>query len=395
MQFLAFPSFASSTRYEHSIGVCHLAQLAGESLKLNIPESIELMIAGLYHDVATPPFAHAIEDVLQEKFGFDHEHRLHDLITGETDDLGRERAQVFQGRSLKLFSVSQKQEAREMGLDVFRIAEMAVGRGRLGPLVKSAIDLDNIDNVVRASSAMAMSGATGRTAESIAKSYANSAEGPIFSEKAREYLETWQRLRRQLYTLIYSDIKDFGIEAMVKHAARILIEEGQFGPQDWCMTEDEFVYNRLAKNNRTAEIAERIRLGDPYSCVSMISISGLKMSVETRLLIERLGDLSREFFDVSIVPSYFVDSRSRAGKYSSSDFSLTEFGPTKEQREGSEPMIFVGLFTPDRTGKYLVKDQTGFKHVVKSTIPDFAKAQVYQGADWELRDPSIDDWISA
>jgi len=100
--FISFPSFSSCTRFEHSIGVCHLAEIAANNLCLDAKEKIQLMIACLYHDVATPPFAHATEDILKRKFNFDHEQHLHDLITGKSDDLGRERAQVFEGRSLKL-----------------------------------------------------------------------------------------------------------------------------------------------------------------------------------------------------------------------------------------------------------------------------------------------------
>src|SRR5437773_5415625 len=162
---------------------------------------------------------------------------------------------------------------------------------------------------------------------------------------AREYLEIWQRLRRKLYTLIYSDIEDFGIEDMVKHATKILIEDNQFGPEDWCMTEDEFYY-RFARNRRTAEIAERIRLGDPYPCVAMISISGLKMSSEARLIIGHLAELGNEFFGVSIVPNYFVDARWRTGRYSSADSSLTKFDPPKDRRAPSEPPPPVALPPP-------------------------------------------------
>ena len=69
-QFYAFPAFANTSRYEHSLGVCYLAGITADHLHLNEKDKLELMIAGLYHDVCTPPFAHAMEEVLQAKYGF-------------------------------------------------------------------------------------------------------------------------------------------------------------------------------------------------------------------------------------------------------------------------------------------------------------------------------------
>jgi HD superfamily phosphohydrolase len=65
IKFISFPSFSAVTRYEHSVGVCHLANLASKSLNLSEKDKIELMIAALYHDVTTPPFAHAMEEILK------------------------------------------------------------------------------------------------------------------------------------------------------------------------------------------------------------------------------------------------------------------------------------------------------------------------------------------
>ena len=85
VKFISFPSFSTVTRYEHSLGVCHLAKLASESLALSEKDKIELMIAALYHDVTSPPFAHAAEEILKHYFGFDHEKHLYDLMLGRTE----------------------------------------------------------------------------------------------------------------------------------------------------------------------------------------------------------------------------------------------------------------------------------------------------------------------
>ena len=46
-QFVAFPSFANSSRYEHSLGVCYLAGICAKNLDLSEKDTIELMMACL------------------------------------------------------------------------------------------------------------------------------------------------------------------------------------------------------------------------------------------------------------------------------------------------------------------------------------------------------------
>jgi putative nucleotidyltransferase with HDIG domain len=74
-----FPS-ANHTRFEHSIGVSHLAGLMAESLKKNgysVDErTIELIrIAGLLHDIGHGPFSHLYDDYVKNESIPEHEER--------------------------------------------------------------------------------------------------------------------------------------------------------------------------------------------------------------------------------------------------------------------------------------------------------------------------------
>jgi deoxynucleoside triphosphate triphosphohydrolase SAMHD1 len=75
-----FPS-ANHTRFEHSIGVSHLAGLMIESLKKNGLETIterniELCrLAGLLHDIGHGPFSHLYDDYVKDSKEPDHEER--------------------------------------------------------------------------------------------------------------------------------------------------------------------------------------------------------------------------------------------------------------------------------------------------------------------------------
>lgn len=81
-----FPS-ANHTRFEHSIGVSHLAGKMIESIRKNNPElkitdrQIELTrIAGLLHDIGHGPYSHLYDDYIKSEKENDHEERGCKLI---------------------------------------------------------------------------------------------------------------------------------------------------------------------------------------------------------------------------------------------------------------------------------------------------------------------------
>ncbi len=72
---LTYPA-AQHTRFEHSLGVMHIASQAGQALKekeiLKSDDIDVLRLAGLLHDIGHGPFSHLFEEVLQQK-NFSHE----------------------------------------------------------------------------------------------------------------------------------------------------------------------------------------------------------------------------------------------------------------------------------------------------------------------------------
>ncbi len=67
---LTYPG-AQHTRFEHSIGVMHIAGMAANSLssKRYMPSSDinDVRLAALLHDIGHGPFSHLFEEVLQKK----------------------------------------------------------------------------------------------------------------------------------------------------------------------------------------------------------------------------------------------------------------------------------------------------------------------------------------
>ena len=73
---LIYPG-AQHTRFEHSLGVMHIASMAGNSLKekgiLKSHDVRDVRLAALLHDIGHGPFSHLFEEVLEKRQKISHE----------------------------------------------------------------------------------------------------------------------------------------------------------------------------------------------------------------------------------------------------------------------------------------------------------------------------------
>jgi len=122
---LVYPS-ANHTRFEHSLGVYHLACEALDHLDVGGRDATRVRAAAMLHDVGHGPFSHTIEDLLHRRTG-----KYHDEVT---DLLSR-------GAVARVLD--------DHGLDPERVAALVRGEGRLGQLVAGELDVDRMDYLVR------------------------------------------------------------------------------------------------------------------------------------------------------------------------------------------------------------------------------------------------------
>jgi HD superfamily phosphohydrolase len=122
---LVYPS-ANHTRFEHSLGVYHLAGEALDRLGVEGRQAERVRAAALVHDVGHAPFSHNVEELLHRRTGKYH------------DDVGELLATGAVGESL-----------REHDLDPARVAALVAGEGELGQLVSGELDVDRMDYLVR------------------------------------------------------------------------------------------------------------------------------------------------------------------------------------------------------------------------------------------------------
>ncbi len=362
--FFNFPSFTAVTRYEHSLGVCHLANIASKSLKLDNKDSLELMIAGLYHDITTPPFAHLFESILEKKWNFDHESYFYDLITASSKDLGKEFTQIYMGRALKLNYFVQSSTARKMGIDAIRIAELVLGKKEdyLSSLISGDIDLDNIDNVIRASSAMGIIGGSGKLAERLATAFVIDSKKQVnFSESSRESIEKWMELREKLYEMILCSVSDFSLQTMLKNCLDELFQSNdenyKLTELDWRLTERE-VFEKIRKYEKTYPIYKRMALKDLYNCLNLVLLKGPKLIEIIEKVQKDLEEICTEIFHVDTIMNYYVDKRIRTLKRLFVHFNKV-VEKDYETSKNDETML-LGFFTPERKNYFIKNNKKVF-----------------------------------
>lgn len=214
-----FKDFGGPTRWEHCLAVAALALKCAERRGLGDREKAHLILAGLLHDVATPPFAHTGEYVLES---FDHElesQRLLSLVPG-TDF--QPDVPVFASQ-LPQFHRACRSLSNEMGIrvDPEEVAKIVVGEGDLGFLMHGIIDLDNADNVLRACLYMGIN-VDRAVPIRIAEWLADQPSIPTGIEGVSEpSVAAWREYRRTLYSRFYlSSDEELGRQAFLQHLMR-------------------------------------------------------------------------------------------------------------------------------------------------------------------------------
>ncbi len=222
---IQFKDLNGPTRWDHAIGVLHLAQICARAKRLEETQKWHLCLASLLHDIATPPFAHTAEYVLSD---FDHENETGKLLAGE---ISRD---VAPGAALYLSEAPQFHKAcrtlsRQTGLNIDPevVASMVVGEGELGYLIAGTLDLDNADNVTRAT--MSMGFPVDRALpERLASWLGRQDTAPIdLADSGVNDVVTWLDYRRTMYGAFYNaSAEERGREAYLQHLFRRALGAG-------------------------------------------------------------------------------------------------------------------------------------------------------------------------
>lgn len=122
---LVYPS-ANHTRFEHSLGVYHLAREALSRLGIEGRAGEHVRAAAILHDIGHGPYSHNVESVIARHTGRYHE---------DVDDI--------------LSDSAVGDVLLDNDLDPGRVAALIRGEGQYGGLVSGELDVDRMDYLVR------------------------------------------------------------------------------------------------------------------------------------------------------------------------------------------------------------------------------------------------------
>ncbi|WP_049895376.1 HD domain-containing protein [Halopiger xanaduensis] len=238
---LVYPS-ANHTRFEHSLGVYHLASRAVDRLEVDDALADRLRAAALVHDVGHGPFGHQTEAAIER-----HTDRHHDeiewLLSDPDGDLGRVLA--------------------EQGLDPAAVAATVDGRGPLGELVSGSLDVDRMDYLVRDAH---HTGVPYGTIDHARLLYAlRRVDGELALEEGNVATAESALIARTLMNAtVYRHHVSRIAGAMLDRASERLLADGVVDPERFARLTDAELLATFAEYDRTADTATRIRERNLY-----------------------------------------------------------------------------------------------------------------------------------
>jgi len=300
---LTYPG-AQHTRFEHSLGVMHIAGQAGQSLRdkgiLDLDQVSDLRLAGLLHDIGHGPFSHLFEEVLQEKSQISHEEIGKKII---------EKTQI--GDSLS-----------KSGYDQKFITKLAFGNSKfqyMNEIISGALSADVMDYLLRDGYFTGAEHAKidhKRITQSL-----DVYQKKLALEKSALYsFESMMHSRYQMFKAVYFHKTVRSAEVMLLESIRLAESElglTSFEIDDYVKLTDELVLSKLlALPNSSSELRRAKQFAEDYQnrrlfkCVferiltNKTKLSKMKTKeLRTALAKKSKVDENQIFVDSSVTPS--------------------------------------------------------------------------------------------
>ncbi|MWG35737.1 HD domain-containing protein [Halomarina oriensis] len=234
-----YPS-ANHTRFEHSLGVYHLADRALSNLDIEGANADRIRAAALLHDTGHGPYSHNLEDLIYRQTG-----RYHD----EIDDL------LTEGQVGEVL--------REYGLSPSAVADLVRGDGKYGQLVSGELDVDRMDYLVRDAHHTGVPYGTIDTGRLVRE--LDFTEGElVLGEGNVQTGESLLLARALMNPTVYSHHVARISKSMLRRAAEGLLRAGATDAWELRRMDDRDLTVALRQCEETAEYARRLDTRDLY-----------------------------------------------------------------------------------------------------------------------------------
>lgn len=297
---LTYPA-AQHTRFEHSLGVMHIASQAGKSLnekEILKSDDIDLLrLAGLLHDIGHGPFSHLFEEIIQQK-KFSHE------------DFGKEI--ILKSEIGDILSKN--------GYDKKLVTKIAFGDSKLqymNEIISGALSADMMDYLLRDGY---FTGAEHAQIDHkrITQSLDVHKKKLALERSALYSFESMMHSRYQMFKAVYFHKTVRSAEVMLLEALRLSDDEfgfTSFNIKEFVKLTDEYVLSTLissksSKLKRARQFAEDYQNRKLLKCVFERILTsrtnlGKSRTDELRTSISKKSkvDESEIFVDSSVTPS--------------------------------------------------------------------------------------------
>jgi HD superfamily phosphohydrolase len=179
------PDSMAASRFEHSVGVGHLARILARTRSELSDDEADLLASALLHDVGSPPFSH-----ISEIFFWDLSGKTHEEETSSLLQPGSELEKIL----------------KKDGIDARRIVRIINGQDeKLGPLISGSIDLDNIDNSLHLLLSLGYNNKAPYQPEELLRAFRIHNKEITLDSKYLKEIIGWQECRVLLYDALHKD----------------------------------------------------------------------------------------------------------------------------------------------------------------------------------------------
>jgi HD superfamily phosphohydrolase len=223
---VSLAALADVRRYSHTLGVLRLA-LLNPLIGLGEDEMRAFLASIIIHDAGTPAFAHLFEYFLTERFNWNHESVLPNLLTGKHHP-DRHVHQIFSSQK-PLFEKLCRRERIDFDL----VLSFVSRKHRYSRLIFGSVDFDNLDNVAR------MNWMLGERFDlspifSIARNLDISPDGRVqLPESEGDNVRIWQTLRSKAYEVLVFDEATVAGQAVLTKALAEALDARSLDSTDW------------------------------------------------------------------------------------------------------------------------------------------------------------------
>ncbi len=236
------PNGVNASRFEHSVGVQHLAKIVTKKPEF-ADQAREIEIAALFHDAGHPPFTHTSEPFQKAVFGVAHEDFIN--VVFENDHLRR--------------TIGEQADVHQVALYI---------KGKDEPfsnIVSGSLDVDNLDNLVRWQLASGIARGKNYSPERLAEAMVLHDGQVMLQGDISRNLNEWKISRSRAYDYLLEPAH-LAPAAMLQRALHLAYQEDVLQPEFFFLT-DAGAQQYLKDNadTRTNGILNRAEKWDYYN----------------------------------------------------------------------------------------------------------------------------------